>query len=83
MANNDKNLLASNILTSMNSKMSPCEDFYEFACGGYIMSKPVPDSDRKASAFTEAKMRLNMEFKGSPPFQSISISRTPRGFFPR
>uniref|UniRef100_A0A914D5C5 Uncharacterized protein n=1 Tax=Acrobeloides nanus TaxID=290746 RepID=A0A914D5C5_9BILA len=55
--------LSSNILTNMNAKMSPCEDFYEFSCGSYIMSKPVPDSDRKASAFIETKMRLNMEFK--------------------
>ncbi|KAG6447822.1 hypothetical protein O3G_MSEX005180 [Manduca sexta] len=34
---------ASRILQSMNRDADPCQDFYEFACGGWIKQNPVPE----------------------------------------
>ncbi|XP_047023200.1 neprilysin-4-like isoform X2 [Helicoverpa zea] len=34
---------ASRILQALNKDVEPCNDFYEFACGGWIKRNPVPD----------------------------------------
>lgn len=34
---------ASRILQALNKEVEPCQDFYEFACGGWIKKNPVPD----------------------------------------
>ncbi|KAG7305209.1 hypothetical protein JYU34_009248 [Plutella xylostella] len=34
---------ASRILSSLNRDVDPCQDFYEFACGGWVKRNPVPD----------------------------------------
>ncbi|CAN7986084.1 unnamed protein product, partial [Ixodes hexagonus] len=35
--------VASSILNAMDHEMDPCEDFYQYACGGWIKSNPLPD----------------------------------------
>ncbi|XP_063929574.1 neprilysin-4-like [Zophobas morio] len=34
---------ASNILRAMDRNTDPCTDFYQYSCGGWIASNPVPD----------------------------------------
>lgn len=34
---------ASRILAALNKDVEPCQDFYEFACGGWIKKNPVPE----------------------------------------
>lgn len=31
------------MLSSMNQKVNPCDNFYEFACGRWILSNPIPE----------------------------------------
>ncbi|XP_053206439.1 neprilysin-2-like isoform X1 [Panonychus citri] len=33
---------AESILKSLNLKVSPCDDFYEFSCGNWIKDNPIP-----------------------------------------
>jgi endothelin-converting enzyme len=33
---------AAEILNSMDKKIDPCEDFYGFACNGWISNNPIP-----------------------------------------
>ncbi|XP_026672366.1 neprilysin-4-like isoform X2 [Ceratina calcarata] len=35
---------AARIIEAMNRSVDPCEDFYKFACGGWIAKNPIPQS---------------------------------------
>ncbi|XP_022666783.1 endothelin-converting enzyme homolog isoform X1 [Varroa destructor] len=43
--------VASAILSAMNHKVDPCDDFYEFACGGWVKQNPLPDGKSIWSTF--------------------------------
>ncbi|CAK9802982.1 Endothelin-converting enzyme 1 [Anthophora quadrimaculata] len=36
---------AARIIEAMNRSVNPCQDFYKFACGGWISKNPIPQSE--------------------------------------
>ncbi|KAJ9123310.1 hypothetical protein QFC22_001509 [Naganishia vaughanmartiniae] len=46
-------LLASNILTSLDESVDPCQDFYSFANGGWLKSHSLPADRGVYGTFTE------------------------------
>lgn len=43
--------VASSILNAMDDTIDPCEDFYQFACGGWIKAHPIPPGESRWDAF--------------------------------
>ncbi|KAM7160896.1 endothelin-converting enzyme 2 [Macrochelys suwanniensis] len=43
--------VASKILEALDRETNPCEDFYQYSCGGWIKRNPLPDGRSKWSTF--------------------------------
>nr|XP_039334643.1 endothelin-converting enzyme 2 isoform X7 [Saimiri boliviensis boliviensis] len=43
--------VAGKILESLDRGVSPCEDFYQFSCGGWIRRNPLPDGHSRWNTF--------------------------------
>lgn len=43
--------VASAIINSMDRNVNPCDDFYEYACGGWVETNPLPDGKSIWGAF--------------------------------
>lgn len=53
------NKIANYVKKSMNTLIDPCENFYEFACGGWIEKNPIPKTSSTFSTF--AKLNSEVE----------------------
>lgn len=54
---------AANYLNNMDKTVTPCNDFYEFACGRYSSQKVVPVHERKLTVLSEMRAELDRHLK--------------------
>ncbi|CAL7939938.1 unnamed protein product [Xylocopa violacea] len=49
---------AARIIEAMNRSIDPCQDFYKFACGGWISKNPIPQSQTSWDQLSLLKEQL-------------------------
>jgi len=54
---------ANTLLAAMNTSVDPCEDFYQFACGGWLESHEILPSQLAVNQFTFVYDRLVLDIK--------------------
>nr|XP_042904447.1 neprilysin-2-like [Parasteatoda tepidariorum] len=55
---------AEEIIQILDEKVNPCDNFYKFACGGWINKHSIPDDKAMLSVFQQVEDVLNLQLKG-------------------
>ncbi|XP_060708153.1 membrane metallo-endopeptidase-like 1 [Hemiscyllium ocellatum] len=55
---------AARIIQNMDSSVSPCEDFYRYACGGWLNQHIIPETKPEYSTIDILRDKLNIILKG-------------------
>ena len=54
---------AENMMDKMDQTVNPCDDFYKFACGGYLAKTTIPDDRPYTSRLSVMTNELNEQVK--------------------
>lgn len=54
---------ASRVLNAIDSSTEPCNDFYQFACGGFIKNTFIPDDKLIVDTFTELSDHIDIQLR--------------------
>ncbi|XP_014661773.1 PREDICTED: membrane metallo-endopeptidase-like 1 [Priapulus caudatus] len=54
---------ADQLLRNMDPMQDPCENFYEYACGGWLKDNIIPEEDFIYSTFSGLKLQLEKDLK--------------------
>jgi hypothetical protein len=55
---------SSNFLSSINTDIDPCDDFYEFACGTWNRDHPIPDDVPSFGTFGLVRNKVMQQMRG-------------------
>src|SRR5699024_3899185 len=54
---------ASDMLTSMDPETDPCQDFYKYACGGWIRVNSIQDDESRADVYSIIRNQMSEKLK--------------------
>lgn len=57
---------ASRILQNMDLQQEPCDDFYQYACGGWLRHHVIPETNSRYSVFDILRDKLEVILKREP-----------------
>ncbi|XP_063988790.1 neprilysin-2 isoform X2 [Diachasmimorpha longicaudata] len=63
---------ASKVLKNMDRNVEPCDDFYKFACGGFLKNSLIPDDKVSVNTFSvisdkvQEQLRISIEEPSAP-----------------
>ncbi|XP_053777819.1 membrane metallo-endopeptidase-like 1 [Desmodus rotundus] len=57
-------IAAARVLQNMDPSKEPCDDFYQYACGGWLRRQVVPETNSRYSIFDILRDELEVTLKG-------------------
>lgn len=57
---------AGSILNKMDQSAAPCEDFYQYACGGWLRDNPIPEDSSTYGIYPWLRHQVDLKLKGGP-----------------
>ncbi|KAG0730216.1 Neprilysin-2 [Chionoecetes opilio] len=67
---------ASALIESMNEDADPCEDFFDFACGGFLNKTIIPDDKTTISRFNQISDKLQLNLRGLVEAEIVATDPT-------
>jgi len=64
MLNEILDLQGQELLSSINFSANPCDNFYNFACGKWIESNPIPEKQTSVSKYQLVAKLFHQRLKG-------------------
>lgn len=55
---------ASRLIENMDPTVDPCENFYQYACGGWLKKNIIPETSSRYSTFDILRDELEVVLKG-------------------
>ncbi|XP_066922489.1 endothelin-converting enzyme 2-like isoform X2 [Clytia hemisphaerica] len=55
--------IASRIIDTMDDKVDPCDNFYQYSCGNWLKKTPIPDSRTRYSRFEKLSEKNSIVLK--------------------
>ena len=69
------------MLENINPEVDPCDNFYEYACGGWVKKTVIPEDRSSYSSFTVLREQVQVILKGKLiirlHFNRIVVARRP------
>lgn len=66
---------AAEIIKNMDKEADPCQDFYQFACGGFMERTSIPDDRTRMSSFSVLGDELLTQVKGDGNSRTTSSEK--------
>uniref|UniRef100_A0A4W4FRD4 Neprilysin n=1 Tax=Electrophorus electricus TaxID=8005 RepID=A0A4W4FRD4_ELEEL len=65
---------ASRLIENMDPTVDPCENFYQYACGGWLKKNIIPETSSRYSTFDILRDELEVVLKGTYSESALSSS---------
>ena len=56
---------AGKLLQNIDTEIDPCDNFFEFACGGWLKRTVIPEDRSSYSSFTVLREEVQVVLKGT------------------